>query len=69
VTALAARLADPEEHPAVRCAAVWALAQIGTARAQEALRGARDCAYPDLRQAITSALERTDATREQVQSG
>jgi epoxyqueuosine reductase len=68
VPALAARLSDPQEDPAVRRAAAWALARIGTERAEEALRRGADGTLPDLRQAVALALERTEAAREPVET-
>jgi HEAT repeat protein len=55
VPALAARLADPREHPTVRAAAAWALRRIDAPEARAALDGYRNDEDPAVREAVAGA--------------
>ncbi len=56
VPALARRLTDPDEAPAVQAAAAWALGQIGTETAIEVLRQTFQSTDAAVRDAVAAAL-------------
>lgn len=58
VPALQSRLADVEEDPVVRAAAAWALGQIATEPARQALLQDRDTPDPTICDAVATALEK-----------
>jgi epoxyqueuosine reductase len=50
------RLFDLNEHQTVRATAAWALGQIGTETARQALRLCPECAEPQVRESVAQAL-------------